>query len=92
MKTFLNILGGALIFGIFFYLGSGDSESSKKGPNSTKSEPVKQIRCVRCNKDLTNDYNRMNEGSSYYCTAPCYQLLKKEVSDELEVEGYKRID
>jgi late competence protein required for DNA uptake (superfamily II DNA/RNA helicase) len=94
MKTILNILGGVLVFAFFFNLGSdsGDSESSKKGSNSSKIESVQQIRCARCNKDLTNDYNRMNEGSLYYCTAPCYQILKKEASDILEAQGYDRID
>jgi DNA-directed RNA polymerase subunit N (RpoN/RPB10) len=93
-NKYLKTVGSALIAGAFLFIafGSGDSESEKN--SSTSNEPKKKIKCFMCGKDLTDDYNRIspNYNEIYYCTAPCYQKLKSEVSDDLEMQGYKRID
>lgn len=89
-NKYLKTIGSTLIVGafLFFAFGSDDSKSEKT------NEPKKKINCMMCGKDLTDDYNRIspNFNDNYYCTAPCYQKLKSDVSDDLESEGYKRID
>ena len=60
---------------------------------SHKAPPVvevnkKEIHCVVCGKNLTDDYNRIyaNE-NSYYCTL-CYEKTMKDIHDEMRAEGY----
>jgi hypothetical protein len=86
IKTICSTL--IIVSFLFIALASGETES-----NSSENKQVEKINCAMCGKDLTNDFNRIcPNGGAYYCTAQCYQKLKKEVSDDLESEGYKRID
>lgn len=89
-KKYLKTIGSTIIVGAFLFLAFGSDRSKSEKTN----EPKKKINCAMCGKDLTDDYNRIspNYNEFYYCTAPCYQKLKSDVSDDLESQGYNRID
>lgn len=92
-NNYLKTIGSTLIVGAFTLLSFGSGESESNENSSSASEPNKKVTCAMCGKDLTDDLNRISpNGGSYYCYSPCYQKLKGEVSDDLEAEGYKRID
>ena len=93
-KQYLKTIGSTLIVGAFLFLALGSDPPKSENNASSSNEPEKKINCMMCGKDLTNDYNRIspNSNDNYFCTAPCYQKLKSDVSDDLESQGYKRID
>ena len=75
------------LFMIFFIAHQCDKSIQKDRAEQT-NEPNEVIHCVSCNKDLTNDYNRINpNGTGYFCTL-CYQKTMKGIHDDMRTEGY----
>lgn len=64
-------------------------EGNRTNNSSPVSNQKKEIHCMVCNKNLTDDYNRIspNGNGNYYCTL-CYQKTKREINRELWAEGY----
>lgn len=55
------------------------------GFNSSDSHEEKY--CKHCNKDLTNDVNRVYSNEGYYCT-PCWRATQREIQQELKYQDY----
>lgn len=77
----IGILGGLLAIGI--------TRAFEKNAVETANEPKKKIMCMVCDKDLTDDYNRIapNGHDAYYCT-PCYKATMRDVHESIQAEGY----
>jgi hypothetical protein len=76
------------LFMIFFIAHKCDKAIQKENEQEV-TEPKKEIHCMVCGKDLTDDYNRIspNFNGNYYCT-PCYEQTMREVHEDMQAEGY----
>lgn len=85
-KIFIVI--GVLFLVLFIWARKCDIENNKK-LEIEASKPKKEIFCMTCRKNLTNDYNRMEplNNGNFYCT-PCYKSTMRDVREEIRAEGY----
>lgn len=74
------MIGAAFIIGYVGYL--------LDSPSTENNYPKQKIHCIICDKDLTDDYNRISpNGGAYYCT-PCYKATMRQVRENIRSEGY----
>lgn len=82
------IVFGVLFFMLILWARKCDSEMEQQIKEDA-SKPKKEIFCTVCNKNLTDDYNRMEplNNGNFYCT-PCYKSMKNDIDNEIKAEGY----
>lgn len=82
-----NTIGYILVAIFLVYLLADKCDKDLR--DKVNSEPKKQISCMVCGKDLTDDYNRIapNGHDAYYCT-PCYKATMRDVNESIKAEGY----